>query len=65
VRAVKFFVLSGTYDGDALGGRRLRTALDLGTGAVTYLEVPEGRNPDGFRGHLDDAISTLITPPAS
>jgi len=65
VRAVKFFVLSGTYDADALGGRRLRTSLDLSTGAVTYLEVPEGRNPDGFRGHLDDAISTLVTPPAS
>ena len=42
IRAVKFFVLAGTYDSMANGGRKLRTALDIGTGAVTYVEVPRG-----------------------
>ncbi|MCC7125538.1 MAG: esterase family protein, partial [Acidobacteria bacterium] len=31
IRAVKFFVLAGTYDSMANAGRRLRTALDIGT----------------------------------
>jgi enterochelin esterase family protein len=64
VQAVRFFVLAGTYDSMANGGRRLRTALDMGTGAVTYLEVPEGHSTETFRGHLDDAIKALLPPGA-
>lgn len=60
IRAVKFFVLAGTYDSMANGGRRLRTALDVGTGAVTYVEVPEGHSIETFRGHLDDALAALL-----
>ncbi len=62
IRAVRFFVLAGTYDSMANGGRRLRTALDMGTGAVTYVEVPEGHNTETFRGHIDDALKALLTP---
>ncbi len=61
IRAVRFFVLAGTYDSMANGGRRLRTALDMGTGAVTYVEVPEGHNTETFRGHIDDALKALLT----
>jgi len=61
IRAVRFFVLAGTYDSMANGGRRLRTALDIGTGAVTYMEVPEGHSTETFRGHLDDALKALLT----
>jgi len=64
IRAVRFFVLAGTYDSMAMGGRKLRTALDIGTGAVTYVEVPEGHSIETFRGHLDEAINALL-PPAS
>jgi enterochelin esterase-like enzyme len=64
IRAVKFFVLAGTYDAMANGGRKLRTALATGTGAITYLEVPEGHSTETFRGHLDDALKALL-PPAS
>jgi enterochelin esterase-like enzyme len=60
VRAVRFFVLAGTYDSAANGGRRLRTALDIGTGAVTYIEVPEGHSTETFRGHIDDALKALL-----
>lgn len=60
VRAVRFFVLAGTYDSTAIGGRRLRTALDMGTGSVTYIEVPEGHSTETFRGHLDDALKALL-----
>lgn len=60
VRAVRFFVLAGTYDSTAIGGRRLRTALDTGTGAVTYIEVPEGHSTETFRGHIDDALKALL-----
>jgi enterochelin esterase family protein len=60
IRAVKFFVLAGTYDSMAMGGRKLRTALDVGTGAITYIEVPEGHSSETFRGHLDDAIRALL-----
>ncbi len=62
IRSVKFFVLAGTYDAMANGGRRLRTALDIGTGAVTYMEVPEGHSTETFRGHLDDALRALLGP---
>jgi enterochelin esterase-like enzyme len=62
IRAVKFFVLAGTYDAMANGGRKLRTALDIGTGAVTYVEVPEGHSTETFRGHLDDALRALLPP---
>jgi enterochelin esterase-like enzyme len=62
IRAVKFFVMAATYDPAADGGRKLRTALDMGTGAVTYLEVPEGHSTETFRGHLDDALATLLVP---
>jgi enterochelin esterase family protein len=65
IRAVKFFVLAGTYDAMADGGRRLRTALDIGTGAVTYAEVPEGHSIETFRGHIDDALKSLLSVPAS
>jgi enterochelin esterase-like enzyme len=61
IRAVRFFVLAGTYDSLANGGRRLRTALDIGTGAVTYVEVPEGHSTETFRGHIDDALKALLT----
>jgi enterochelin esterase family protein len=61
IRAVRFFVLAGTYDSMAIGGRKLRTALDIGTGAVTYVEVPEGHSIETFRGHLDDALRALLT----
>ena len=58
-----FFVLAGTYDAMAIGGRKLRTALDMGgTGAVTYVEVPEGHSTETFRGHLDDAFKALLPP---
>jgi enterochelin esterase-like enzyme len=60
IRAVRFFVLAGTYDSMADGGRRLRTALDIGTGAVTYVEVPEGHSIETFRGHIDDALKALL-----
>lgn len=60
IRAVRFFVMAGTYDTLADGGRKLRTALDIGTGAVTYLEVPEGHSPETFRNHIDDALKTLL-----
>jgi enterochelin esterase family protein len=60
IRGVRFFVMAGTYDSIADGGRRLRTALDIGTGAVTYLEVPEGHSPETFRNHIDDALRTLL-----
>ncbi len=60
IRAVRFFVLAGTYDAMADGARRLRTALDMAGGAVTYLEVPEGHSTETFRGHLDDALATLL-----
>lgn len=60
IRAVKFFVLAGTYDAMANGGRRLRTALDMGTGAVTYAEVPEGHSAETFRGRIDDALRALL-----
>lgn len=63
IRAVKFFVLGGTYDSGVDGARRLRTALDIGTGAVTYIEVPEGHGPEMFRGHIDDALTTLLPAP--
>ena len=61
IRAVRFFVLAGTYDSIAIGGRRLLTALDIGTGAVTYVEVPEGHSTETFRGHIDDALKALLT----
>ena len=61
IRAVRVFVLAGTYDSMADGGRRLRTALDIGTGAVTYVEVPEGHSVETFRGHLDDAVKALLS----
>jgi enterochelin esterase-like enzyme len=61
IRAVRFFVLAGTYDSMANAGRRLRTALDIGTGAVTYVEVPEGHSTETFRGHIDDALKALLT----
>lgn len=61
IRAVRFFVLAGTYDSVAMGGRKLRTALDIGTGAVTYIEVPEGHSTETFRGHIDDALKALLT----
>jgi enterochelin esterase-like enzyme len=61
IRAVRFFVLAGTYDSMANGGRRLRTALDMGTGAITYMEVPEGHSIETFRGHIDDALKSLLT----
>jgi enterochelin esterase-like enzyme len=61
IRAVRFFVLAGTYDSMAIGGRKLRTALDMGTGAVTYIEVPEGHSTETFRGHLDDALRALLS----
>jgi enterochelin esterase family protein len=60
IRAVRFFVLAGTYDSMASGGQRLRTALGMGTGVVTYLEVPEGHNTETFRGHIDDALKALL-----
>lgn len=60
IRGVKFFVLAGTYDSMANGGRRLRTALGMGAGAVTYIEVPEGHSTETFRGHLDDALNALL-----
>lgn len=60
IRAVRFFVLAGTYDSMALGARKLRTALDIGTGAVTYVEVPEGHSTETFRGHIDDALKALL-----
>jgi len=60
IRAVKFFILAGTYDSMANGGRRLRTALGMGAGAVTYVEVPEGHSSETFRGHLDDALKALL-----
>lgn len=60
IRSVKFFVLAGTYDSMASGGQRLRTALGMGAGEVTYLEVPEGHNTETFRGHLDDALKALL-----
>jgi enterochelin esterase-like enzyme len=60
IRSVKFFVLAGTYDAMADGGRRLRTALDVGTGSVTYMEVPEGHSTETFRGRLDEALSALL-----
>ncbi len=60
IRAVKFFVLAGTYDSMANGGRRLRTALDMGTGAITYVEVPEGHSTETFRGRIDDALTALL-----
>lgn len=60
IRAVRFFVLAGTYDSMAMGGRRLRTALDIGTGSITYVEVPEGHSTETFRGHIDDAIKALL-----
>lgn len=63
IRAVRFFVLAGTYDAMADGARRLRTALDIGTGAITYVEVPEGHSTETFRGHLDDALSVLLAEP--
>ncbi|MCC7124748.1 MAG: hypothetical protein IT178_07855, partial [Acidobacteria bacterium] len=44
----------------ANAGRRLRTALDIGTGAITYMEVPEGHSTETFRGHLDDALAALL-----
>jgi enterochelin esterase-like enzyme len=62
IRAVRFFVLAATYDSMAMGGRRLRTALDIGTGAVTYEEVPEGHSTETFRGHIDDAVRALLPP---
>jgi hypothetical protein len=61
IRAVRFFVLAGTYDSMAIGGRKLRTALDLGTGAVTYIEVPEGHSTETFRAHIDDALKALLS----
>jgi enterochelin esterase-like enzyme len=63
IRAIRFFVLAGTYDSMADGARQLRTALDIGTGAITYLEVPEGHSTETFRGHLDDALSVLLAEP--
>lgn len=63
IRAVRFFVMAGTYDSMANGGRRLRTALDMGTGAITYLEVPEGHSAETFRAHLDDALKSLLPAP--
>ncbi|MDH4065406.1 MAG: alpha/beta hydrolase-fold protein, partial [Acidobacteriota bacterium] len=60
IRAVRFFILAGTYDAMANGGRRLRSALGMGAGAVTYLEVPEGHSSETFRGHLDDALTALL-----
>jgi enterochelin esterase-like enzyme len=60
IRGVRFFVLAGTYDTIADGARRLRTAVDIGTGAVTYLEVPEGHSPETFRNHIDDALRALL-----
>jgi enterochelin esterase family protein len=65
IRGVRFFVMAGTYDTLADGGRRLRTALDVGTGAVTYLEVPEGHSPETFRNHIDDALKALLLRPTS
>jgi len=32
----------------------------MGTGAVTYIEVPEGHNTETFRGHIDDALRALL-----
>jgi enterochelin esterase-like enzyme len=58
--SIRFFVLGGVYDPMIDGARRLRTALDAVQAAVTYLEVSEGHSTETFRGHIDEALRTLL-----
>ena len=60
VVSIKFFVLGGVYDSMIDGARKLRTTLDHYSAPVSYLEVSEGHNTNTFRGHLDDALRTLM-----
>lgn len=60
IRSLRLFTQGGTYDEILDGARRLRTALYEAGAAETYLEVPEGHNWDMFRGHLDEALTTLL-----
>jgi enterochelin esterase-like enzyme len=60
VRSLRVFTLGGTYDAMIGGARRLRLALQQADTAETYVEVSEGHNWDMFRGHLDDALTTLL-----
>jgi 23S rRNA (adenine2503-C2)-methyltransferase len=60
VMSIKFFVLGGVYDSMIGGARTLRTTLDQYRAPVTYLEVSEGHNTNTFRGHLDDALRSLL-----
>lgn len=58
--SIRFFVLGGVYDSMLDAARRLRVALDDVNAPITYLEVPEGHSAETFRGHLDDALKTLL-----
>ena len=60
VVSIKFFVLGGVYDSMIDGARKLRTTLDDYSAPVSYLEVSEGHNTNTFRGHLDDALRSLL-----
>lgn len=58
--SIRFFVLGAIYDSLIDAARRLRTALEEANAPVIYLEVSEGHSTETFRGHLDDAVKTLL-----
>jgi enterochelin esterase-like enzyme len=60
VMSIKFFVLGGVYDSMIDGARNLRTTLDQHRAPVSYVEVSEGHNTNTFRGHIDDALKSLL-----
>lgn len=62
---VRFYILGAVYDTDVKGARTLRSALADASADVKYEEVPEGHAAETFKSYIDNAITTLLTAPAS
>jgi enterochelin esterase-like enzyme len=59
-KPVQFSIVAGRYDTRWLeDGRALATVLRKRGYQLTYREVPEGHNPQTWRGHLDDVLVAL------
>ena len=61
IRAVSFFVLAGTYDSMANGGRQAPDGARHGHRAPSPTwKSRRGTATETFRGHLDDAFKALL-----